>query len=100
MGTAGFWMSAAALACLRVRLAHLFEQAADLDPDAGMLAESCRAAEEAVMNIRWVQGLAEDLPSTARVTAASSPPSEERNLDLQGNRPRRHQPGRRPRRPF
>lgn len=58
MGTAGFWMSAAALACLRVRLAHLFEQAVGLDPDAGMLAESCRAAEEAVMNIRWVQGLA------------------------------------------
>jgi hypothetical protein len=52
MGTAGFCMSAAALACLRVGLAHLFEQAVGLDPDAGMLAESCRAAEEAVMNIR------------------------------------------------
>ena len=100
MGTAGFCMSAAALACLRVRLAHLFEQAVGLDPDAGMLAESCRAAEEAVMNIRWVQGLAEDLPSTARVSAANSPSSEERNLDLQGNRPRCHQPGRRRRRPF
>jgi SAM-dependent methyltransferase len=51
---------------LTVRLAHLFAQAVGLDPDAGMLAEGCRAAEEKkVMNIRWVQGLAEDLPAVA-----------------------------------
>jgi SAM-dependent methyltransferase len=51
---------------LTVRLAHLFGQAVGLDPDAGMLAEGCRAAEEErVMNIRWVQGLAEDLPAVA-----------------------------------
>gem|GEM_PF-5011635 len=51
---------------LTVRLAHLFAQALGLDPDAGMLAEGCRAAEEKrVMNIRWVQGLAEDLPAVA-----------------------------------
>jgi SAM-dependent methyltransferase len=51
---------------LTVRLAHLFEQAVGLDPDAGMLAEGCRAAEEkGVMKIRWVQGLAEDLPAVA-----------------------------------
>jgi SAM-dependent methyltransferase len=51
---------------LTVRLAHLFEQAVGLDPDAGMLAEGSRAAEEkTVMNIRWVQGLAEDLPAVA-----------------------------------
>jgi SAM-dependent methyltransferase len=51
---------------LTVRLAHLFEQAAGLDPDADMLAEGCRAAEEErVMNIRWVHGLAEDLPAVA-----------------------------------
>jgi len=31
---------------LTVRLAHLFRQAVGLDPDADMLAESCRAAEE------------------------------------------------------
>jgi ubiquinone/menaquinone biosynthesis C-methylase UbiE len=31
---------------LTVRLAHLFAQAAGLDPDAGMLAEGCRAAGE------------------------------------------------------
>jgi hypothetical protein len=62
MGTAGFWMSAAALVWLRFRLAHLFEQAVGLDPDADMLAESCRAAEEAVMNIWWVQGLARTCP--------------------------------------
>jgi SAM-dependent methyltransferase len=44
---------------LTIRLAHLFEHAVGLDPDADMLAEGCRAAEEkGVMNIRWVQGLA------------------------------------------
>jgi ubiquinone/menaquinone biosynthesis C-methylase UbiE len=51
---------------LTVRLAHLFRQAVGLDPDAGMLAEGCRAAEEkGVANIRWVQGLAADLPALA-----------------------------------
>ena len=51
---------------LTVRLAHLFTQAVGLDPDAGMLAEGRRAAgEKAVTNIRWVQGLAEDLPAVA-----------------------------------
>jgi SAM-dependent methyltransferase len=51
---------------LTVRLARLFGQAVGLDPDASMLAEGCRAAaEETVMNIRWVQGLAEDLPAVA-----------------------------------
>jgi SAM-dependent methyltransferase len=51
---------------LTVRLAHLFAQAVGLDPDAGMLAEGRRAAgERGVRNIRWVQGLAEDLPAIA-----------------------------------
>jgi SAM-dependent methyltransferase len=51
---------------LTIRLAHLFERAVGLDPDADMLAEGCRAAEEkGVTNIRWVQGLAEDLPAVA-----------------------------------
>src|SRR5271169_5862779 len=67
---------------LTIRLAHLFEQAVGLDPDADMLAEGCRAAdcaaegaaagaaagaaeEKGVRNIRWVQGLAEDLPAVA-----------------------------------
>jgi SAM-dependent methyltransferase len=51
---------------LTVRLAHLFEQAIGLDPDAAMLAEGRRAAgENGVTNIRWVQGLAEDLPAVA-----------------------------------
>ncbi|HLK77455.1 MAG TPA: methyltransferase domain-containing protein [Streptosporangiaceae bacterium] len=51
---------------LTVRLAHLFTQAVGLDPDAGMLAEGRRAAgERKVGNIRWVQGLAEDLPAVA-----------------------------------
>jgi SAM-dependent methyltransferase len=49
---------------LTVRLAHLFEQAIGLDPDADMLAEGRRAAEDHA-NIRWVQGLAEDLPAVA-----------------------------------
>jgi hypothetical protein len=30
---------------LTIRLAHLFEQAVGLDPDAGMLAEGCRAGQ-------------------------------------------------------
>jgi SAM-dependent methyltransferase len=51
---------------LTIRLAHLFAQAVGLDPDAGMLAEGRRAAAaEGVTNIRWVQGLAEDLPAVA-----------------------------------
>jgi SAM-dependent methyltransferase len=51
---------------LTVRLAHLFRQAVGLDPDGDMLAEGRRAAEQnGVMNIRWVQGLAEDLPAAA-----------------------------------
>ena len=51
---------------LTVRLAHLFGQAVGLDPDAGMLAEARRAAaEKTIRNIRWVQGLAEDLPAVA-----------------------------------
>jgi SAM-dependent methyltransferase len=51
---------------LTVRLAHLFAQAVGLDPDAGMLAEGRRAAEEKrAMNIGWVRGLAEDLPAIA-----------------------------------
>ena len=51
---------------LTVRLCHLFGQAVGLDPDADMLAEGCRAArEERIMNIRWVQGVAEDLPAAA-----------------------------------
>ena len=51
---------------LTVRLAHLFEQAVGLDPDAAMLAEGRRAAaEKKAMNIRWVRGLAEDLPAVA-----------------------------------
>ena len=51
---------------LTVRLAHLFAQAVGLDPDPDMLAEGRRAAgEHGVTNIRWVQGLAEDLPAAA-----------------------------------
>jgi SAM-dependent methyltransferase len=51
---------------LTVRLAHLFAEAVGLDPDAGMLAEGRRAAgEKGISNIRWVQGLAEDLPAVA-----------------------------------
>jgi SAM-dependent methyltransferase len=51
---------------LTVRLAHLFAQAVGVDPDADMLAEGSRAAEQMrVANIRWIQGLAEDLPAIA-----------------------------------
>lgn len=59
-------MSAAAQAYLLSSLAGLFEQVIGLDTDAEMLAEGRRAAkDEAVGNIRWVQGLAEDLPMVA-----------------------------------
>ena len=51
---------------LTVRLAHLFEEAVGLDPDAAMLAEGRRVADErGIANIRWVQALAEDLPEAA-----------------------------------
>ncbi len=51
---------------LTVRLAHLFGEAVGLDPDAAMLAEGRRVADErGIANIRWVQALAEDLPEAA-----------------------------------
>src|ERR671916_452841 len=51
---------------LTIRLAHLFERAVGLDPDARMLAEADRAAaERGVTNVRWVQAVAEDLPNAA-----------------------------------
>ena len=51
---------------LTVRLAHLFEEAVGLDPDAAMLAEGHRAAgERGIGNISWVQAVAEDLPEAA-----------------------------------
>jgi SAM-dependent methyltransferase len=51
---------------LTVRLAHLFEEAVGLDPDAAMLAEGRRVADEGgIANIRWVQARAEDLPEAA-----------------------------------
>jgi SAM-dependent methyltransferase len=51
---------------LTVRLAHLFEEAVGLDPDAAMLAEGRRfARERGAGNIRWVQARAEELPAAA-----------------------------------
>ena len=51
---------------LTVRLAHLFEEAVGLDPDAGMIAEGRRVADErGIANITWVRALAEDLPGAA-----------------------------------
>jgi SAM-dependent methyltransferase len=48
---------------LTVRLAHLFEQAVGLDPDAAMLDEGRRAAaERGSSNITWVRARAEELP--------------------------------------
>jgi len=47
---------------LAVELAPLVGEAVGLDPDADMLAEAARYAErEGVANIRWVQGLAEQI---------------------------------------
>jgi SAM-dependent methyltransferase len=51
---------------LTVRLAYLFEEVVGPDPDAAMLAEGRRVADErGIANIRWVQALAEDLPGAA-----------------------------------
>jgi SAM-dependent methyltransferase len=51
---------------LTVRLAHLFAEAAGLDPDPEMLAEGRRAAaERGIANITWVPATAEDLPGAA-----------------------------------
>jgi SAM-dependent methyltransferase len=51
---------------LTIRLAHFFEDAVGLDPDAEMLAEGRKAAEAlGITNIRWVQAVAEDLPAAA-----------------------------------
>jgi SAM-dependent methyltransferase len=51
---------------LTIRLAHLFEDVVGLDPDAAMLAEGRRVADErGVAKIRWVQARAEDLPEAA-----------------------------------
>jgi SAM-dependent methyltransferase len=50
---------------LTVRLAHLFEEAVGVDPDAAMLAEARRAARDRGVAVRWVQALAEDLPHAA-----------------------------------
>jgi SAM-dependent methyltransferase len=48
---------------LAVELAPLVGDAVGLDPDADMLAEAARYAErQGVANIRWVQGLAEQIP--------------------------------------
>jgi SAM-dependent methyltransferase len=51
---------------LTVRFAHLFEEVVGLDPDAAMLAEGRRVADQrGITNIRWVQAAAEDLPRAA-----------------------------------
>ena len=48
---------------LTVELAPSFDEAVGLDPDADMLREGARRADEAgVDNIDWVQALAEDIP--------------------------------------
>jgi SAM-dependent methyltransferase len=51
---------------LTVRLARLFEAAVGIDPDAAMIAEGRRAAQERdTANITWIQGRAEELPAVA-----------------------------------
>ncbi|GAA5030488.1 methyltransferase domain-containing protein [Actinopolymorpha pittospori] len=51
---------------LTTRLAPLFAETVGLDPDADMLAEGRRAAEQlGLSDIRWVQARAEDLPDAA-----------------------------------
>jgi SAM-dependent methyltransferase len=48
-----------------LRLAHLFENVVGLDPDADMLSEAARLAEQqGVSNARWVRMRAEELPGS------------------------------------
>ena len=49
---------------LAIALANCFAEVIALDPDAEMLAEGARCAADAgISNIRWVQALAEDIPT-------------------------------------
>jgi len=49
---------------IALRLAHLFQEAIGLDPDAEMLEEARRAArEQQIANVSWVLLRAEDLPA-------------------------------------
>jgi SAM-dependent methyltransferase len=49
---------------LTIALADCFAEVLGLDPDAAMLAEGARrAAAAGIRNIRWVQALAEDIPT-------------------------------------
>jgi len=51
---------------LTVSLAHLFEEAGGLEPDAAMLAEARRAADEAwITYVVWVNAVAEALRTAA-----------------------------------
>jgi len=48
---------------LAVELAPLFDEAVGLDPDTDMLTEAARhSGRQRITNIRWVQGLAEQIP--------------------------------------
>ena len=64
-GTGRLLDAGCGLGVLTVRLARLFAQAVGLDPNAGMLAEDCRAAEEKESCTPVDPGLAEDLPAVA-----------------------------------
>ena len=65
MGTAGFWTSAAALACLPSALL-ICSSRRSVWTRTPTCSEGYRAArDKTVMNIRSVQGLAEDLPAVA-----------------------------------
>lgn len=47
---------------LVLALAHLFDQVTALDPDSGMLDAGRRRCQQAgVANVRWVQGVADDI---------------------------------------
>jgi ubiquinone/menaquinone biosynthesis C-methylase UbiE len=51
---------------LTIRLAQLFDDVVGLDPDAAMLAEGRRVADErGIAKIRWVHARAEELPEAA-----------------------------------
>jgi SAM-dependent methyltransferase len=65
-GTGGLLDVGCGPGSLTVRLAPMFAEVVGLDPDADMLTQGRRAAEDlAGAGIRWVQARAEDLPDAA-----------------------------------
>ena len=59
---------------LELPLARLFDQATALDPEPGMLQAGQRRCQQAgVANVRWLQGVAEDIAALRQATGTIVP---------------------------